>query len=324
MRTFHTLLCVASACAVPVANAQSPGAVDAEAPPRYNVEIIVFANNDVDPGEERYKLDTAAGSKRNAVFTDRSPPPDAIVAIEPLTAQTGEDPGAPASRAAADAAFSANAQGGVDAAANAPAAAAADPLEFLQPFGDGATAGVRFGPTTRRWFRLLRPDELQLGDARRIIDRLGAYRLLGHGGWQQDGLDQSDAIDFDVANLGMTNPTGTIQVSLRRYLRVSVDLDYRLPPGLRVATTSAPAGSQPGRAAETLPGGAGGPVPGRSSPLEQFRIPDRLHFEAERNAIRSGELHYIDHPLFGILVLITPAPAVDDDAESLATDQPAA
>jgi hypothetical protein len=42
---------------------------------------------------------------------------------------------------------------------------------------------------------------------------------------------------------------------------------------------------------------------------------------AERRA-RSGELHYVDHPMFGLLFLISPAPEenapVDDDTSVLA------
>ena len=66
---------------------------------------------------------------------------------------------------------------------------------------------------------------------------------------------------------------GTVKISLERYLHVDVDLLYR-----RV-------------------------VAGDSSATDA--VPTRFRLTAAHR-MRSGDLHYIDHPLFGVLILITP------------------
>ena len=44
--------------------------------------------------------------------------------------------------------------------------------------------------------------------------------------------------------------------------------------------------------------------------LDELVLAPRYHLVAERNA-RSNELHYFDHPAFGVLVRVTPLPAQD-------------
>lgn len=145
--------------------------------------------------------------------------------------------------------------------------------------GDTAAAGLRF--------RLLRDDELQLRDARRRMSELSAYEVLVHGGWLQDGLAPEAAQPFDLAALGAVNPSGTIQLHVSRFLHVTVDLEYRGPEtGARAAS-------------------------GSPFDLTEFRIRPRYRLQEQRRA-RSGELHYIDHPMFGVLVLVTPEPEEEE------------
>lgn len=155
---------------------------------------------------------------------------------------------------------------------------------------DGASPAFRF--------RLLRPDELQLGAEYQTLRRLAAYAPLVHGGWVQPGLPEEQARPFDLSLLGVLNPRGTIRLHLGRFLHLKLDLAYR-PDGGAVA-----AGAEPAVGA---------------SPLTELEMPLRYRLFAERQA-RSGELHYFDHPAFGVLVKITPVPA----ASSSTTGRPAA
>ena len=75
--------------------------------------------------------------------------------------------------------------------------------------------------------RLLRPDELQLGNEYRRLRALAAYRPLVHAGWVQPGLPEADAQPFDLTVLGAPNPSGTIRVHLSRFLHVKLDLSYQ-------------------------------------------------------------------------------------------------
>ena len=134
-----------------------------------------------------------------------------------------------------------------------------------------------------RAFRLVDRSELSLNRVRNSLRRSARYRPLLHAGWRVPGLRRGAARPARLsARLGEggERPTvqGTVKVSLERYLHVEVDLLYSRPETEATATPDA-----------TLT---------RPTPPIQFRL------AAERR-MRSRELHYIDHPLFGVLVRIT-------------------
>lgn len=129
--------------------------------------------------------------------------------------------------------------------------------------------------------RVLAPEEFQLNSQYRRITNLSAYRPLLHAGWIQPGLPDDRAQPFELTQLGPTNPYGSVRVYLSRFLHVSLDLTYE------------------DRAA------AAGQVPGAE--LREVALAPRYRLVTERQ-IRSGELHYFDHPAFGVLVKVTPVP----------------
>ena len=130
-------------------------------------------------------------------------------------------------------------------------------------------------------FRLLSLEELELTDAYRRLNNLNVYTLLAHGGWIQEGLSEEDAFPFNLALLGALNPIGTVQLHRNRFLHVTVALNYRARPGT--------------------------PLPPQFSThddvLEEFNFPPVYELRATRLA-RRGELHYFDHPSFGLLVIV--------------------
>lgn len=134
-------------------------------------------------------------------------------------------------------------------------------------------------------FRLLRPDELQLTAQFQALRRLPAYRPLLHGGWVQQGLPEDQAQPFDLSMLGSLNPTGTINLHLSRFLHLKVNLSYQ----------------SNGRTLPAEPDGGAGE-------LTELEVAPRFALVTERQA-RSGELHYFDHPAFGVLIKVTPLPA---------------
>jgi hypothetical protein len=139
-------------------------------------------------------------------------------------------------------------------------------------------------PENQFTFRVLRPEELQLTSQYRVLARLPAYHPLVHGGWVTLGLPDSSALPVDLGVLGVANPAGTVRLSLTRFLHVKLDLTY-------IDTQAAQRGPTP--------------VPGD---LTELPIAPRYHIEAERTT-RSGELHYFDHPAFGVLIKVTPVKA---------------
>ena len=138
-----------------------------------------------------------------------------------------------------------------------------------------------------RAYRLAGPSELSLNAVRDRLRRSAHYRPFLHVGWRLPGLPRSAArpahvsprlVDSgagDAERVGGERPTvhGTVTVSLARYLQVEVDLLYSRPADGQAA------------APDTAP--------------TRFRL-------VSKRRMRSGELHYIDHPLFGVLILLTP------------------
>jgi len=128
--------------------------------------------------------------------------------------------------------------------------------------------------------RLLPPEQLQLNNEYRRLTNLGAYRTLVHAGWVQPGLPEDQAKPFDLTLLGVTNPRGYVRVYLSRFLHVGLDISYQ---DGAAAVPTAPDGSE----------------------LREIALPPRYRLVTERQT-RSGEVHYFDHPAFGVLVKVTP------------------
>jgi peptidoglycan-binding protein CsiV len=129
--------------------------------------------------------------------------------------------------------------------------------------------------------RHLRPDELKLGTEYRKLRAISAYEPLAHVGWVQPGLPEADAVPIDLGTLGVLNPRGTVRVHLSRFLHITLDLTYQ----------------GKGAAAPTATGDG----------LDEIVLAPQYHLKAARN-VRSTELHYFDHPAFGVLVRVTPVP----------------
>ncbi len=162
-------------------------------------------------------------------------------------------------------------------------------------------------------YRVLRTGELRLGSAYARLQRLGGYRPLLHAGWSQEGLGEADSVPLPLSRLGKSNPAGTIQLHLQRFLHLTLDLDYRhtLSPG----PASSPATAAPSVASSESPGRA---VVARSDELSEIELAPHYYIVEDRRT-RNGDVNYFDHPAFGVLVLVTRAPeapeATDEDTQ---------
>jgi Peptidoglycan-binding protein, CsiV len=262
--------------------------------PRYRVEVIVFAHTDANPAEELFEYEQQAREAAQApqgLEELRAPG----VRIDPRRLGLpggGRNPAGQRPRFGDDATITVPGPielDPLDDFTRTPAERA-DPFETLDPFGTGARTGAG---ERQFFFRLLRPDELQLNGEYRRMERLGAYRTLGHGGWEQEGFDENASKPMNLAYLGMTNPVGTVRLWVSRFLHISVDLEYQ--------------------AQRPLVGSDGSAL--GSFGLGQLATRSHYDFHMQHNAFRSGELQYIDHPMFGILVLVTPAPEAPEEIE---------
>jgi hypothetical protein len=268
-------LSVAQDLLEPSAGAGAPTA-EAERLPRYQVEILAFAYHAFDPTEEQF---------------ERLPPLAPQHAFDPPPME--EIP--PAAQVPPGETFH---------VPPAEVREATEPmvterlLQSLTPLEPEPTASNEpVGPDGSRtsveepfWFRILTAEELELTDAYLTLERLDAYTPLAHGGWVQEGLPEERARPFQLSMLGALNPAGTIQLHVSRFLHLSVDLDYRT----RRSQTAAPFSSV-------------------GSSLEPLALPSHYELRAQRRT-RSGELHYFDHPAFGVLLVVRPDP--EEAAES--------
>ena len=155
----------------------------------------------------------------------------------------------------------------------------ANAIELTPLPGDAPDDGVHA-------YRLMKSSNLTLGGVWSHLRRSAHYRPLVHAGWRLPGLSRSAARPVHVGrSLGegearaaegvgaeRSSVHGTVTVSLARYLQVDVDLLYHRPA--------------------------------RDDVVAPNSVPTRFRLVSERR-MRSGELHYIDHPLFGVLVLLT-------------------
>lgn len=135
-------------------------------------------------------------------------------------------------------------------------------------------------------------NELQLSGESTRIARSRNYQLLAHMAWIQPGYPLADAMPFPLAELAgpRSGLSGDLTLHLSRYLHLGVNLAFD-ETQLQDEGESA----DPVEALIPFPGAM---VDGQQSLKPEYRL-------IERRRMRSGELHYIDHPKFGVLVRIS-------------------
>lgn len=158
-------------------------------------------------------------------------------------------------------------------------------------------------------WRPLNPDEYILHGVANRLKKSGRYRILQHIAWRQPVVDKTNSqpiliragrdfselfperafrpIEFsdtltDIEKQNLTTAVreldGTINIVIGRYIHLYTDLVYRLPR------------SNPTELRDAL---------NRDQILVDYSI-------KSHRRMRSRELHYIDHPLVGVLIEATP------------------
>lgn len=162
-------------------------------------------------------------------------------------------------------------------------------------------------------FTMLEPDKYQLT---KIADRISSnpdYTLLYHAEWSQPGLDEEHAVDFETEipypENGQSVEAGSaggpmidarFKLVMSRYLHFSVDM--LIPFAASPDQNHNPDGNLMGTPGATVP----------ASPA-----PTYVEFTDTRR-MRSREIHYIDHPLVGVIIQAIPfkiAPEKDNSAK---------
>lgn len=111
------------------------------------------------------------------------------------------------------------------------------------------------------------------------------YRILFHQAWSQNAYgsaDKSPAVLIENDIEGGAQLLGTLKLYKTRFAHIEVDLDFerQIPNAIRDAFAE-----------------------NQQIPVEELPESWRFNLKDSRK-IKVGELHYIDHPLFGVLVQI--------------------
>jgi len=153
------------------------------------------------------------------------------------------------------------------------------PEDIEHPNIDGSTSIYTRG-TKPLWINKSRRS---LGGAVAKLNKKG-YHVLFHQAWSQVTYANKKAptVLIESDNSG-TNMLGTVRLYKTRYAHVDIDLEFdrRIPRKILDKFMQ----NEKLSSSETAP--------------------NRWHFHLkESRKIKSGEIHYIDHPLFGVLVKI--------------------
>ncbi|WP_405220148.1 CsiV family protein [Lentisalinibacter sediminis] len=165
--------------------------------------------------------------------------------------------------------------------------------------GETGETGIAGDPPEEPVFRFmpLPEEELELGELYRRLGNTDGYEPLLHVAWQQPGYDPETARSLDLSRLAELPDglQGEARLYRSRFLHLELDLELWSEPqsALPAPQSATPTPLFPDR--------------GRSDPGEPLEAlaPDVYRLN-ERRKLRSGELHYYDHPRYGVLAKVTP------------------
>ena len=161
----------------------------------------------------------------------------------------------------------------------------------------------------RRAFARLSKEALNLGPIANRVRRASRYRLLDHWGWQQPIVPGKNPAVLTQAGEyygEQRELDGTIHITRSRYLHLHTDLwlsvfssdDNIIDPNSRALID---------KYADRYPKLTGGLERSGYFPAAEYVL-------QQSRRMRSGETHYIDHPYFGLIALITPLTTEEEDS----------
>ncbi|MCG6938052.1 MAG: peptidoglycan binding protein CsiV [Gammaproteobacteria bacterium] len=159
---------------------------------------------------------------------------------------------------------------------------------------------VKPGKADKKSFKNIKP--VILSNEYKRINNSSEYNILFYGGWRQPGLEKDNAFDIDISELNNVHKnrsgnsiTGHFKVVLARYLHFYSELEYHRKADQQhndIASTDRPSAIGTENIATD--------VNKTDSLTGNYDIYPMIN----HSRMRSNELHYIDHPLVGMLVQI--------------------
>ncbi len=214
-------------------------------------------------------------------------------------------------------------------------------LELIPENGDARMTGElrvpgvqpRTSVSTRpEAFQILTPKDYELNQKVYALRKNSGFRVLVHTSWYQPAFDVGmkravylhDKLPLPYAESG-DSPTiaidtvgpegrslfGTVRVYVSRFLHVDIDLVYRVAQQVTYYQKTDEFKNSmflvPQEGNYTTSG-----EPVTTVAMHGYRL-------QESRRIKSRELHYFDHPLFGVLLYATPYEIVDEGSDPMKT-----
>jgi hypothetical protein len=213
--------------------------------------------------------------------------------------------------------------------APAPSSAANPAPGDAEPMGIDALPG----PVQPALFTTLPQGQQQFAGKAAAMQRSGRYRILFHEAWLQPMYSQSDSVPIvlDRSGDGGAWPElqGSIRLYLARYMYLETNLwlntqgeylpgSWRMPAPPLAPASRAPASvltaplqpaTQPAVAGTSTPAlnnmGSDGGIGAGERPGPEYPYRHAVLLQQARR-IPSGEIVYVDHPLLGVLLQVSP------------------
>ena len=278
----------------------------------YQIEVFIFDNND----------ESAAGNERWPQDLVLRYPPNTVELIDPLSLN------APTLNENDSLKATNNFQQFPTLNSNTATEAS---FSTVNPLHSGLTVEGHHGEIP---YALLPDEELQLTHTVRKISRRNNFRKLFHHAWRQPAATRKDSPHIIITGGDKFDNhfelEGTIQLGVERYLHITTDLwlsSFVGNAGLeRDLWSTLP--KRPETNPQSTPSNA---IANEFDPVQhsflalfgnQYSV-DRTVTLRQTRRMRSGELHYIDHPLIGLLVKVTPYELpIEEDTDITLDEQP--
>ncbi len=152
-----------------------------------------------------------------------------------------------------------------------------------------------------------------LGKEYKRINNSKEYNVLFYGSWRQTGLKADKAFEIAIQDLENTHEstsenilTGKVKLILGRYLHIYNNLDYQRKLNNTTVEQEAVVNT------ESI----------EPSSESELNLEEYEHYLiTNHRRMRSKELHYIDHPLVGMLIQVNPVKvSAEETAEKSAAE----
>lgn len=195
-------------------------------------------------------------------------------------------------------------------------------------FNNESPALAEYNLTNRQFLPLgkgiaaLSPEHYKLADSAANLRYSPDYRLLAHFGWTQRSLSKRNALPIKISADNVSDtllPEGELKLYVSRFLHLQVELtSSRCEPITQNQELSQELTQTPATEAQTNDNAAmdnklaqGANTQERSEKITETALNasnciNNVYRFKQYRKMRSKELHYLDNPVYGLLVYVTP------------------